>query len=83
MIKRKPVGKYLKQARAVIICLQETHLKIGEAKWLKQIFPGLIYHASVKTRSKGVLLGIDSSIPWSLTTKIIDKDGRYVILIGK
>lgn len=57
-------------------------MKIGEEKWLKQLFRGNIFYAPSQTRSKGVMLGIAENLPWELKVARINEAGRYVILKG-
>lgn len=80
LIKCKQIAKYLKEQKADIICLQETHLKPLEAKLLYGLFQGDIYQSFSGHRSAGVLIGIKFGIPWTLKQHIPDPSGRYVIL---
>lgn len=43
--KHKRIAKYLKQQRADIVCLQETHLKPTESKLSHYLFRGDIYQS--------------------------------------
>lgn len=65
-----------------VVCLQETHLKANEERYLREVYKGLIYHAPVTTRSKGVMLGISKRLPWELIEADIDSKGRFIILNG-
>lgn len=56
---------------------------MGEERWLRQIFKGKIFHAFSQSRSRGVMVGEAADIPWGLTDKILDKEGRYVIIKGR
>lgn len=82
MIKRKHIGKFLKKENPACVCLQETHLREGEGKWLMQVFQGRIFHASSQSRSKRVMIGIAEDVPWVSKEIILNKVGRYVILKG-
>lgn len=82
VVKRKRIAQMLKQSQADVVCLQKTHIKVGEAKYLDQVFQGFIYHTFVLSRSKGVLVGISRKNAWLLKNSIVDKGGRYVVLMG-
>lgn len=81
-VKRKCRYKFLKKEQTACVCLQETHLKDEEGKWLKQVFNSTIYHASFQTRSKGVMVGIAENVPWETQEVVWDVAGRYVLLKG-
>lgn len=83
LVKWKRIAKYLWKEQAKILCQPETHLKEGEAKWLGQIFRGHVYHAYTNVKSRGVMVGIVQDVPCVLMEKIIDNNGRYVIVIWK
>lgn len=53
MVKCHPISRGLKQQRADIICLLETHLKLTEGKLLHYIYKGNIYQASSGQIRKG------------------------------
>lgn len=69
--------------KADCICLQETHLRRSEDCLLKQFFKGTIVHAPIQYRFKGIMVQIVASDPWVLVDKIIDTEGKYVILKGR
>lgn len=66
--------------QADIICLQETHIRKTEERFLKGLFKGVIFHAPTPTMSKGVLIGISNKLAWGNKTFIKDKNGHYVLL---
>lgn len=65
------------------VCLQETHLKVGEERWLRRLFRGDIFQSPSYTRSRGIMIGVAENVPWETNTAQIDEKGRYVILEGK
>lgn len=56
IIKQQRISKLLRAERVEIVCLQEMHIKKGEEKHLKKVFPGIIYHASAEKSFKGVMI---------------------------
>lgn len=80
--KRLRVQKLLQREKLVCVCLQETHLKAGEEKWLKQLFQGSIFHAHSQNRARGVMIGLAENAPWDVKEVLRDEKGRYVILKG-
>lgn len=56
-VKRRLVNMLIAE-QADLLSLQETHLRVGKEKYLKEVFRGLIYHAPTHSRSKGIMLGI-------------------------
>lgn len=82
LIKRKRVEQYLKTKKDNVVCLQETYLKIGDVKLLKQVLGGKLYHAAAHSRSAGAMVGLAPIVPRVLMQKTLDKSGRYVILKG-
>lgn len=62
----------------LVVCIQETHLKKSETK---EVFQGIVFHATATTRAKGVMIGISKKIPWVLEQCIEDEgEDRYIIL---
>lgn len=66
-----------------MVCLVETYLNKFESKNLDRVFSDKIFHAAALGHSGGVMIGISQSIPWALTSSILDKEGCFVILKGK
>lgn len=79
--KRRRIAKFLRPEREGMVCLVETHL--NKSKYLDYFFFGKIFHAAAPGCSGGVMIGISQSIPWALTSSILDKEGHFVILKGK
>lgn len=55
------------------MCLQETHLKEEEEKWLRKLFKSAIFHAHSHTRSKGLMLGIAENAYWETHATLTDE----------
>lgn len=61
LVKWNRVASFLRQQKAGIAYLQETHLKSSETKLLRYLYRGDIYHASLDSRSAGII-GIGSTV---------------------
>lgn len=75
-LKRQRLAKFIIKEQVDVICLQETHLKEPESRFLKKKIWGSIYHAAALTRAKGVMIRISRNIPWKLDERIEDKGGK-------
>lgn len=42
-----------------------------------------MYHACSQSRSWGIMVGMALDVPWVLMDKVLDKEGRYVIIKGR
>lgn len=71
----------LKSFNADIIFLQETHLKPHTQIRLKANWIGQTYHSSYISKSRGTAIIIHKGISFKPKNTIIDKDGRYVIVM--
>lgn len=76
--KRGRIFKQLRKARADIICLQETHLKEADQKYLSCPKLGQYFYASDQKKKRGVATYISDD----LKPKLIEKtsDGRVLIV---
>lgn len=54
----------IKKENSNIICLQETHLRAQEEKYLKDIFQGQIFHTLASVKKRGVCIGILKRVDW-------------------
>lgn len=82
VVKRKRVGRLIKQHIVDVVCLQEMHVKAGEGKYLTQVFSGHIFHSFATSRARGVLVGL-SRVSWVLKDSIVDNMGRIFMIIWK
>lgn len=81
--KRRMLLNDLKRSSTDIAFVQETHFKTGGLPFLQNRFFLCTYHAvNQKAKSKGVSILISNRVPWSLTGKYLDKNGRYLFLKG-
>lgn len=74
---------FLQKEKPTCVCLQETHLKEGEEKWLRELFRGDIFHAPSLIRSKELMLETAENVPWETNMAQIDEKGSYVTLRRK
>lgn len=47
---------------------------------IKISFKGQIFHASAKTKTKGVMIGIATYLDFKTVATEVDKEGRFIIL---
>lgn len=74
----------LKRSRTDVAFVQETHFKTGGLQFLHNRFFPCAYHAHNQTsKSKGVSILISNRIPWTLTDKRVDVNGRFLFLKGR
>lgn len=70
----------LKQLAIDVVCLQESHLKKREERYVKQMFWEHIYHAISRSHTNGIMLGIRSRILQKPRDAHLDENGHYIIL---
>uniref|UniRef100_A0AAY4CMR2 Uncharacterized protein n=1 Tax=Denticeps clupeoides TaxID=299321 RepID=A0AAY4CMR2_9TELE len=79
-IKRCRIFSHLK---ALIIFLQETHLRVNEHSKLKRGWVDHIFHSEFGDRSRSAAILIRKGVPFVNESVISDTKGRFVIVIGK
>lgn len=82
-VKRGKVFTHLKQLRAEIVFLQETHLLDSDQWHLGKCQRGKLFHSSFGGRARGTAILIDSNIPFESSNTISDNNGRFIIVSGK
>ena len=68
-----------------VLCLQETHSSPGVEKYWKtnmSQYNAYFSHFYGTTKKHGVAIFIKKNFPFALTSKIIDPEGRFIILKG-
>lgn len=81
-IKTGKVFSYLNSLKANIIFLQETHLCKDKEYKLKTNWISQVYHASFTSQARGVAILIHKNVPFTLKSKVIDPNGRFVLISG-
>uniref|UniRef100_A0A8C6WZP1 exodeoxyribonuclease III n=1 Tax=Neogobius melanostomus TaxID=47308 RepID=A0A8C6WZP1_9GOBI len=81
-IKRKRVLQTLKREGDIIL-LQETHLNKIEHEKLGKLASAQVFASSYGTARRGVAIIIPKRIPFELEKCVKDKEGRYVLVVGK
>lgn len=82
-VNRSKVLHYLRQLRAHIIFLQETHLKVSQHSNLRCRWVNQVFHSSFQSKARGVAILIHKSVPFTCSNIIADPNGRYVIVSGR
>ena len=83
-IKRSKMIAKMKREKVNIAFWQETHLTDTEHEKLKKMgFRNTFFSSYKNGKKRGVAILISNSIRFELISKIIDKEGRYVLLKGK
>ena len=78
--KRIDLFDYIKNLRADIICLQETHLVQKDINILAKEWNVEYFLAGNSTNSRGVLVMLNNTFEYQVNQCIRDPDGRYIIL---
>ena len=74
--KRKEVFNYIRQWKADIACLQETHFTQAELKLVKMQWRGNIYSNSGSSQTAGVAILINPDVDISVSPYYSDEQGR-------
>ena len=82
-IKRKKLLQLFKKEAGDIIFLQETHLVKSEHEKLKKLTKAQVYYSSYKSSKRGVAIIIMPQISFTLERMLTDKEGRYILIVGK
>lgn len=82
LAKLKQVLHRLKQFKASIVFLQETHLLSSDLLKIRRRWPGQVYSTSYASNARGVVTLIHKSVPFEVLKITPDKAGRYLILQG-
>lgn len=81
-IKTGKVFSHLNSLKANILFLQETHLCKDKEYKLKPNWISQVYHAPFTTKARGVAILIHKNVPFILKSKVIDPNGRYILISG-
>ena len=81
--KRTSLLRELKRGKPHFVFLQETHFKTGQIQKLTDTYFTAAHHATNdKAKTKGVTILVSRDAPFTLTDRLIDPEGRYVVLKG-
>lgn len=84
VVKRKRVMMKLKKERNQIYFLQETHMTKEEHVKLKKFGYRNVYFSSFNGgRKRGVIILISNTVTFEFEREIKDKEGRYIIVLGR
>lgn len=78
-IKRRWIAKLILTEQSDIVCLQETHLRVSEKQYLREIYKDKLYHATAATKTRGALLGLSTRLPWIYDKVDLDPNQIYNI----
>lgn len=82
-IQREKLIATMKRENKHIIFWQETHLVQTEHEKLKKLgFENTFYSFYSKGNARGVAILISNKMAFQLSSQIIDKEGRYVLVKG-
>lgn len=82
-VKFKKIFSHLKQLKADIAFLQETHIRLIDRHRLNRGWSGQIYQSNFHSKARGVAIMISKNIPFIVSGVQTDSAGRYIIVIGK
>ena len=80
LVKLKQVMSRIRQLKAKIVFLQETHLTPEDVVRVSRRWPGRVFSASFSSHSCGVITLIHNSVPFQLLSVIENRFGRYLIV---
>lgn len=80
LVKLKQVMNRIRQIKAQVVFLQETHLSNEDTIRVRRRWPGRVFHASYSSQSRGVITLIHTSVPFNLVKVTNDRSGRFLIV---
>ncbi len=80
LVKLKEVMSRIRQLRAKIVFIQETHLTPEDVIKVRRRWPGRVFLACFNSHSRGVITLIHNSVPFHLISVDEDRFGRYLII---
>lgn len=82
-VKRNKVFSHLKQLRAGVAFLQETHLHNSDQWRLGKCWAGQFFHSNFRGKARVAAILVDRTIPFEPSNITADKFGRFIIVSGK
>lgn len=81
-VKRRRVFSHIKQLKAAIIFLQETHIRNSDNSRLMRGWAGQQFHSAFQAKARGVSILINLNTAFQHHKVLPDPNGRYIIVIG-
>lgn len=81
-VKRRRVFSHIKQLKAAIAFLQETHIRNSDNSRLMTGWMGQHFHSAFQAKARGVSILINSNTTFEHHKVISDPQGRYIIVSG-
>ena len=71
---------YLKELKASIVCLQDTHWTDKDLMKVREMWGNNCYINGCKTNSRGVAVLFNDNFEYEVMSSIMDKEGNYICL---
>ena len=81
--KRTDVINYLKEMKAHIICLQDTHWTKSDTSKVKEIWGNTCYVHGKRTNTRGVAILLNNDFEYEVLETKLDSEGNYICLTLK
>ena len=78
--KRKDIFDFLRQQKANIYCLQETHLKVDSENFIRASWGYNVWLSGCDTNKKGVAILFNNNFEYKGHDVLKDKEGCYIIM---
>lgn len=83
ILKRKKVLSHLQHLGVGIAMLQETHLRNRDHIRIHKDWVGQMFQSKFDSKSRGAAILIHKNIQFTATNTVSEKNGRYVMVVGK
>ena len=83
MQKRTDVLNFLKETKASVICLQDTHWVNQDIPKIKEIWGNKCFIHGKRSNSRGVAILVTDNFEYEVVTSNYDNDGNYICLTMK
>lgn len=79
-VKASKILAHLRDLKADIMFLQETHLRTVDILHIKRSWMGHLFHSKFSQRARGAAIIIHKRVMFEHTETIIDPNGRFVMV---